>query len=297
MQHTAWSGTGEPAGATGRVGDAAVRRRSGGATAGRESRPAHRRAARASGRRPEGPARRERYSGYFPSCPASSPSRLRTVATSGCSSGSALFHRPTEAHSDPGFTILPRFPSRGDHDFLTILSPGTVAFSAAYTLFVGSYWGGLGLVPQLSLVTIPPLLLVALTHLAATREPSGYVASLLATVAGIAFAVNLGTLGSLSNLPDSRGPTRSGRLRPAVRLRARGMGVDPWGPSAGPVVERWLRGLRAAAAAGLLALTVPARVPGPADFSIWWRGAGAAPGSTGGPQLPSAYCEALFHIA
>ncbi|MBK9693701.1 MAG: DUF2157 domain-containing protein [Gemmatimonadetes bacterium] len=81
---------------------------------------------------------------------------------------------------------------------------GTIALSAAYAFFVSAHWGQLGEAAQLALVILPPILLVGLTHLAALRERSGYVAALLATVAAIALAVNLGTLGTLYNLPDSR---------------------------------------------------------------------------------------------
>jgi hypothetical protein len=167
---------------------------------------------------------------------------------------------------------------------------GTIALSAAYGLFVGSHWGGLALASQIALVSVPPLLLIGLTHLAAARERTGYVASLLATVAVIAFAVNLGTLGSLFNLPDSRNALLAvGVLGLLLAYRYRltlpllpgiaGVGGWLWSLGAVPFGLWWRDGfgvLEPLLAVSVLAMTVPAWTRGPASFAPWWRGTGAA---------------------
>jgi uncharacterized membrane protein len=81
---------------------------------------------------------------------------------------------------------------------------GAAALSAAYGFFVASVWGDLTIAPQLLLVTFPPIILAFLTDYASRREASGYIASIMATVAMIAFWVDLIAVGSLFNLPDSR---------------------------------------------------------------------------------------------
>lgn len=81
---------------------------------------------------------------------------------------------------------------------------GAAALSAAYGFFVASVWGDLTMAPQLLLVTLPAILLAFLTDVASRREASGYIASIMATVAIVAFWIDLVALGSLFNLPDSR---------------------------------------------------------------------------------------------
>jgi uncharacterized membrane protein len=166
---------------------------------------------------------------------------------------------------------------------------GTIALSAAYGLFVSSHWGAWALVPQLALVTLPPLLLVALTHVAATRERSGYVASLLATVAAIAFVINLGTLGQLFNLPDSRTALLAvGALAMLLAygydltlpllVGIGGIGGWLWTLGAIPLHLWWRDGfgvIEPLLLAGLVTLTAPAWLPGPAKFASWYRGLGA----------------------
>ena len=166
---------------------------------------------------------------------------------------------------------------------------GTIALSTAYGLFVGAHWGGLSLTPQLALVVLPPLLLVALTHVAAAREPSGYVASLLATVAAIAFAINLGTLGQLFNLPDSRAALLAvgafamllaygyGLTLPLV-VGIGGIGGWMWTLGAVPLGLWWRDGFSVfepLLLAGLLTLCAPAWIRGPERFTPWYRGLGA----------------------
>lgn len=167
---------------------------------------------------------------------------------------------------------------------------GTIALSAAYALFVAAHWGSLALPLQLGLVMVPPLLLVALTHFAMTKEPTGYVASLLATVAVIAFFTNLATLGTLFNLPDSR--TILLVVGGFALLLAYGYGLTlpllagiglvggwVWTLGAVPLGLWWDAGFQTTETlllAGLLALAVPARTSCPPRFAPWWRGAGAA---------------------
>ncbi len=166
---------------------------------------------------------------------------------------------------------------------------GTIALSAAYGLFVSSHWGTLSLALQLALVTFPSVLLVVLTHVAAARERSGYVASLIATVAAIAFAVNLGTLGQLYNLPDSRAALLAvgafamllaygyGLTLPLI-VGIGGLGGWLWTLGAIPLGLWWRDGfgvIEPLLVVGLLALVAPAWIRGPAKFSPWWRGMGA----------------------
>ncbi len=166
---------------------------------------------------------------------------------------------------------------------------GTIALSAAYAFFVSAHWGQLSFPLQLSLVALPTLLLIALTHLAAQREPSGYVASLLATVAVIAFFTNLATLGALFNLPDSRAALLTvgvfamllaygyGLTLPLI-LGVVGVGGWLWTLGAIPLGLWWRDGfglIEPLLLVGSLALLVPARIRQPAQFAGWWRGMGA----------------------
>ncbi|HTR19494.1 MAG TPA: DUF2157 domain-containing protein [Gemmatimonadales bacterium] len=203
-----------------------------------------------------------------------------------------------QAHHD---ALLETLASRGDVDLVpgaarlsmgmriaTLL--GTIALSAAYALFVSSHWGRLGLGLQLALVIAPPLLLIALTHVAAQHETSGYVASLLATVAVIAFAVNLGTLGALFNLPDSRNALLAVGLLGLLLAYRYGLtlpllpgigGVGGWLWSLGaiPLGLWWRDGflvIEPLLGVGVAAMTVPAWVRGTAGFAPWWRGTGGA---------------------
>lgn len=166
---------------------------------------------------------------------------------------------------------------------------GTAALSAAYALFVNSRWGSLSTAMQLSLVIVPTLLLVILTHLAAQNERSGYIASLLATVAAIAFLTNLSVLGWLYNLPDSRMAFLVvglfalllaygyGLVLPLI-VGILGMGIWGWTLGAIPLGLRWQQGfavIETLLLTGALMMTVPAWTRGPAQFAPWWRGIGA----------------------
>ena len=167
---------------------------------------------------------------------------------------------------------------------------GTIALSAAYAFFVSAHWGQRGVAAQLALVVVPPLLLVALTHVAARRERSGYVASLLATVAAIALAVNLGTLGTLYNLPDSRRVFLATgllalllaygyRLTLPLLVAIGGLGGWLWSLGALPLGLWWRDGfllVEPLLLVGVLAFLVPSLTRGPVAFEPWWRGVGTA---------------------
>lgn len=167
---------------------------------------------------------------------------------------------------------------------------GTIALSAAYAFFVSAHWGQLGEAMQLALVILPPILLAGLTHLAARREASGYVAALLATVAAIAMAVNLGTLGTLYNLPDSRRVFLATgllalllaygyRLTLPLLVAIAGLGGWLWSLGAIPLGLWWRDGfllMEPLILVGGLAFAVPSLARGPAAFEPWWRGAGTA---------------------
>lgn len=166
---------------------------------------------------------------------------------------------------------------------------GTAALSAAYALFVAAHWGSIPRAGQLALLVLPPLILAGLTHVAATRERSGYVASLVATVAAIALFTNLQTLGTLFNLPDSRwGLLAVGgfaavlaygyRLTLPLLIAILALGAWCWSLAALPLGLWWrdaIACMEGAILTGGLMLLVPRLTGGPAGFGAWWRGAGA----------------------
>jgi len=166
---------------------------------------------------------------------------------------------------------------------------GTAALSAAYALFVNSRWGTLSTALQLLLVIVPTLVLVILTHVAAQKERSGYIASLLATVAAIAFLTNLSVLGWLYNLPDSRMAFLVVGLFALLLAYGYGlvlplivgivsMGIWGWTLGAIPLGLWWRQGfavIETLLVTGVVVMMVPALVRGPAKFAPWWRGFGA----------------------
>lgn len=172
---------------------------------------------------------------------------------------------------------------------------GAGALSAAYGFFVASVWGTLEMRPQLLLVSLPPLVLVLLTHLAWRRERSGYVASLLATVAVIALWVGLVAIGSLFNLPDTRQLLLAVGVFALLLAYLYGLGL----PLLLGIVTfgGWLWSLAALALGlfwrdafgmfdplvvlGVLALLVPAVIRRPAGFAPIWRTTGAIAFGTG----------------
>ena len=202
------------------------------------------------------------------------------------------------AHHD---AILADISAREDVDFTrsearlstgmriaTVL--GAAALSAAWGFFVAAAWDDLARGGRLALVAIPPILLTLGTAYAARRESSGYVASIVATVAAIAFAVNLTALGVLYDLPDSR------RIFLAVgtfaMLLAYGYGlamplligiggIGGWLWSLAAIPQgRWWDGvfgqLEFLALLGAVAMLIPALTrKGPPSFALVWRAVGA----------------------
>ncbi|HRP07416.1 MAG TPA: hypothetical protein PLL69_02915 [Gemmatimonadales bacterium] len=66
---------------------------------------------------------------------------------------------------------------------------GAAALSTAWGYLVASVWDDLGTAPRLLLVWVPTVLLAGLVPAAARREPSGYIANIVACVAAISATV------------------------------------------------------------------------------------------------------------
>lgn len=77
---------------------------------------------------------------------------------------------------------------------------GAVTLSAAVILFFNRIWGLLATSAQVATLVAVPLLLLAAVRLAARREPTLYIASVLAIIAAAGFALDLGVLGAIFNM-------------------------------------------------------------------------------------------------
>ncbi len=166
---------------------------------------------------------------------------------------------------------------------------GAAALSAAYGFFVASVWGELTIVPQLLLVTLPPIIMVFLTDFASRREASGYIASIMATVAVIAFWVDLVAMGSLFNLPDSRNlllaiGAFSFSLAYLYRLGLPLLGgigmIGAWLWSLAAITRGlWWRdgfdSMEPLLLIGAACMVMPRLLPRPAGFASIWRVSGA----------------------
>ncbi len=168
---------------------------------------------------------------------------------------------------------------------------GAAALSAAWGFFVAATWNDIGRPARLALVAVPPILLVLGTAYAARRERSGYVASIVATVAVIAFGVNLAALGVLYDLPDSRHFLLAVGSFAMILAYGYGLvlpllggiiGVGGWLWSLAAIPQgRWWDGaygqFEPLALLGLAAMFLPRLVRhGPPSFTLTWRGCGAA---------------------
>lgn len=168
---------------------------------------------------------------------------------------------------------------------------GAAALSAAWGFFVAATWNDIGRPGRLALVTIPPILLTIGTAIASRREPSGYVASIVATVATIAFGVNIAALGALYDLPDSRNFLLAVGSFAMILAYGYGLvlpllggiiGVGGWLWSLAAIpLGRWWDGafgqFEPLLLLGVVALGVPSVVRrGPPSFTLTWRGVGAA---------------------
>ncbi|KAA0252517.1 MAG: DUF2157 domain-containing protein [Acidobacteria bacterium] len=78
---------------------------------------------------------------------------------------------------------------------------GAVAIGAAGYFFCLRFWGGLGPVPQVSVLVAAPLVALAGTAVAARRERTLYLTLLAALLATAAFVIDLSVLSGLLNLP------------------------------------------------------------------------------------------------
>ena len=166
---------------------------------------------------------------------------------------------------------------------------GAIALSAAYALLIDSIWATLPMSVQLPLVIVPPILLAWLTAVAKHREPSGYIASIAATVAIIAFAVNLVVLGSLFNLPDTRHAflaigafamvlAYGHRLSLALVLGIAGVGLWLWSLASVPTGAWWtsaFENLEPLALVGVLSMLLARRLGMRHAFDDEYRGLGA----------------------
>ncbi len=166
---------------------------------------------------------------------------------------------------------------------------GAFALSAAYALFIDANWAALSLGAQLPLVVGPPIVLAVLTGVAARREPSRYVASVVATVAVIAFAVNLIVVGSLFNLPESRHAfltvglfamalAYGYRLALVLVLGIVGVGLWGWSLASIPTGAWWstaFEQLEPLAVIGLVTIVLSRRLAGSAPFADEYRVMGA----------------------
>lgn len=162
---------------------------------------------------------------------------------------------------------------------------GAFALSAAYALFIDANWAAMSLTAQLPLVVAPPIVLAMLTGVAAQREPSRYVASVVAAVAVIAFAVNVIVVGSLFNLPESRHAflavglfamalAYGYRLALVLVLGIVGVGLWCWSLASIPSGAWWstaFEQLEPLALTGLVAIVLSRRLAGSAPFADEYR--------------------------
>lgn len=168
---------------------------------------------------------------------------------------------------------------------------GAAALSAAWGFFVAATWNDIGRPARLALVTVPPILLAIGTAVAARREKSGYFASIVATVAVIAFGVNLTAIGALYDLPDSRNFLLAVGSFAMILAYGYGLvlpllggivGVGGWLWSLAAIPQgRWWDGaygqFEPLLLLGLVALAVPSVVRrGPPSFTMTWRVCSAA---------------------
>lgn len=168
---------------------------------------------------------------------------------------------------------------------------GAAALSAAWGFFVAATWNDLDRPARLALVALPPILLVLGTDVAARRERSGYIASIVATVAIIAFGVNLTALGALYDLPDSRNfllaigsfaMILAYGYRLVLPLLGGIVGLGGWLWSLAAIPQRrWWDGVygqfEPLLLVGVVALAFPTVARhGPPSFTTTWRSCGAA---------------------
>ena len=80
---------------------------------------------------------------------------------------------------------------------------GAVTLSAGVVLFFYRFWGLMTTPAQIALLVATPLVLLAAVEVAARREPTRYVASVLSIIAAAGFALNLGVVGTIFDMTPS----------------------------------------------------------------------------------------------
>ena len=80
---------------------------------------------------------------------------------------------------------------------------GAVTLSAGIVLFFYRFWGLLTTPAQVAVLAVTPVALLLAVDVAARREPTRYVASVLSIIAAAAFALNLGVLGDIFGMVPS----------------------------------------------------------------------------------------------
>lgn len=166
---------------------------------------------------------------------------------------------------------------------------GAAALSMAWAMFVASAWDGLGPTAKLALVWLPPVLLVPAIAVAARRDPSGYVANIIAVVAAIGLAVACPATLELYQQPGARWPFfLVGWFAMLVALRWRlllpqiigvvALGIGFWsldGLRRGVDFDRSLQYGEPVLLGGLLAFAFARwTLAGPPLFRLSWRIAG-----------------------
>jgi uncharacterized membrane protein len=80
---------------------------------------------------------------------------------------------------------------------------GAVTLSAGIVLFFYRFWGVLTTPAQVAALVATPLVLLLAVDVAARREPTRYVASVLSIIAAAGFALNVSVLGDIFNMTPS----------------------------------------------------------------------------------------------
>lgn len=80
---------------------------------------------------------------------------------------------------------------------------GAVTLSAGIVLFFYRFWGLLTTPLQLAVLAGTPIVALAAVEVAARREPTRYIASVLSIIAVASFALDLGVMGAIFNMTPS----------------------------------------------------------------------------------------------
>jgi hypothetical protein len=80
---------------------------------------------------------------------------------------------------------------------------GAVTLSAGIVLFFYRFWGLLTTPAQVAALVATPIVMLLAVDIAARREPTRYVASVLSIIAAAGFALNLGVVGDIFNMTPS----------------------------------------------------------------------------------------------